>query len=173
MAAEENWDDIPQNGEAHEEEEMIRICINWAGLLEPIDLSPLTTVDELAGFIFSASECAVPEHKLFIFKGMLLPVDAMLCDVRVSDGSVLHLVLNDDPYQGRPLFVKCEAGDLKTIFCGADFYIEDVKEELSCFPDQARVAPVLRCHPTPHPARPAPRSQTSSSALPSTCPSAS
>lgn len=57
--------------------------------------------------------------------------------LQVTDGSVLHLVLNDDPYQGRPLHVKCEAGDIKTVYCGADFYIEDVKEELSCFPDQA------------------------------------
>lgn len=85
MSVEANWEDIPQNGEAQDEEEMIRICINWAGLLEPVDVSPYTTVDELAGFIFSASECAVPEHKLFIFKGMLLPVDAMLCEVRVSN----------------------------------------------------------------------------------------
>ena len=85
MSAEANWQDTPQNGEAEENEEMIRICINWAGLLEPVDVSPYTTVDELAGFIFSASECAVPEHKLFIYKGMLLPVDAMLCDVRVRE----------------------------------------------------------------------------------------
>jgi hypothetical protein len=83
-AAEVNWENVGQNGENQDDEEMIRICINWAGLLEPIDVSPYTTVDELAGFIFSASECAVPEHKLFIFKGMLLPIDAMLCEVRVS-----------------------------------------------------------------------------------------
>ncbi len=133
MSGDMSWD---RGAEAHDEEEIIRICINWAGLLEPVDVSPFTTVDELAGFILSASECAVPEHKLFIYKGMLLPYDAMLCDMRVTDGSVLHLVLNDDPYQGRPLYVKSESGDLKTIYCGADFYIEDIKEELSCFADQ-------------------------------------
>jgi hypothetical protein len=136
MAESVSWDQVPESDGAQEEEEMVRICINWAGLLEPIDVSPYTTVEELSAIIFSASECAVPEHKIFIYKGMLLPYDAMLQDVRIGDGSVLHLVLNDDPYQGRPLYVKCEDGELKTIYCGADFYIEDIKEELSCFPDQ-------------------------------------
>ena len=178
-----NWDDIPADGlQEDEDDKAMRICINWAGLLEPVDVSPYTTVEELAGFIFSASECAIPEHKLFIYKGMLLPVDAVLQDVGVGDGSVLHLVLNDDPYQGRsafsalgripfpvgptifgvvrsspahecdanlglrPLHVKCDDGSLKTIYCGADFYIEDIKEELSCFPDQV----IFRKHAPAH-----------------------
>lgn len=25
---------------------------------------------------------------------------------------------------------------MRTVFCGADFYIEDVKEELSCLPSE-------------------------------------
>jgi hypothetical protein len=112
----------------------------------------------------------------------------------VRDGSVLHMVLNDDPYVGKPLHIKSTSGQVResvsaitpspslqsptyslsftlrpppsalrpkpwtsltafccavesdhqssqccvrkqvrTVYCGADFYVEDVKEELSYF----------------------------------------
>ena len=43
---------------------------------------------------------------------------------------MLHLLLNDDPYKGKPLYIKTFAGRMRTIECGPDFYIADVKEEL-------------------------------------------
>ncbi len=36
----------------------------------------------------------------------------------------------------RPLHIRTGKGVVHTIYCGADFYIEDVKEELSCLPSE-------------------------------------
>jgi hypothetical protein len=49
---------------------------------------------------------------------------------------VLHLLLNDDPYKGKPIYIKTFVGRLRTIECGPDFYIADVKDELSAFPGE-------------------------------------
>jgi hypothetical protein len=61
-----------------------------------------------------------------------------LLEALITNGSVLHLILNDDPYRGRPLYVRVkdgsdEEGRIRMITCGADFYVADVKEDLSYF----------------------------------------
>lgn len=55
---------------------------------------------DVADYTTSAME-APSNHKLFIFKGLLLMPAAKLNECGVRDNSVLHLILNDDPYRGR------------------------------------------------------------------------
>ena len=77
-------------------------------------------------------------HKFFIFRGVQLHPSFTLLEALITNGSVLHLILNDDPYRGRPLYVRVkdgsdEEGRIRMITCGADFYVADVKEDLSNF----------------------------------------
>ena len=75
-------------------------------------------------------------------------------------GCLLHLVLNEDQYLGKPLHVKSLMGMMvlmscwsemflthlnhqRSIMCGPDFYIEDVKEEISCIQVSHLVHPSL------------------------------
>jgi hypothetical protein len=73
------------------------------------------------------------EHKLFIFKGRLLNRNETLSEAGISNGSVLHLVLNEQPFEGRFLFVRSLSGQLCRLEVTADFTIEDVKDELASY----------------------------------------
>lgn len=126
-----------EGGEYEEEEVEIRFCVNWNGLLEPLELPPSYTLLDLAKVLDSAQEASF-FHKFFVFKGQLLHPSSTLGEAGIYDGSVLHLVLNDDPYRGRPLYIKDKKDNVKMILCGADYYIEDVKEELACMQGEPR-----------------------------------
>jgi hypothetical protein len=126
--------------EEAEDEYDIRFCVNWNGLLEPLELPSSYTLLDLAKVLDSAQEAAF-HHKFFVFKGQLLHPASTLGESGVYDGCVLHLVLNDDPYRGRPLYIKDQQENVRMILCGADYYIEDVKEELACMP----VRPMILC----------------------------
>ena len=117
------------------EEETVRIFVSWQGMLEPMEINVLCTIMELARFVESAPEAA-PAHKFFIFRGVQLHPSFTVEQSLIVDGAVLHLVLNADPYRGRPLYVRVKDGKedevrMRMIMCGADFYIRDVKEELA------------------------------------------
>ena len=141
--------------ESFEEEQTAQIFISWSGMLEPVEVGLSITPEELASNIDSGRDVAPPEHMQFIFKGLLLPEQLPLLQSGVGNGSVLHLVLNEEPYWGRPIYVRssfsskvtywlwitlahirCEDGTIRSILCGEDFYIEDIKEELSCYAGQ-------------------------------------
>lgn len=114
---------------------MFRFWVNWDCKLEAIEMPRKCTVTELAEQTKSAAE-APSFHKLFVLKGLKLNELMTLADAGVRDGSVLHLVLNDDPYTGGSLYVKGHDGKRRLIPCGPDFYVEDIKEELSAFQDE-------------------------------------
>eukprot|EP00291_Cryptomonas_curvata_P002474 CAMPEP_0172181826 /NCGR_PEP_ID=MMETSP1050-20130122/18044_1 /TAXON_ID=233186 /ORGANISM="Cryptomonas curvata, Strain CCAP979/52" /LENGTH=213 /DNA_ID=CAMNT_0012855173 /DNA_START=232 /DNA_END=869 /DNA_ORIENTATION=- len=124
------------DSETLDEDPTVQIYISWSGMLEPVDVSLNTTPEELACFIDSGRDVAPPEHMQFIYKGLLLPEQEPLISSAVGNGSVLHLVLNEEPYWGRPVYVRCEDGVTRTVLCGENFYVEDIKEELSCYPGQ-------------------------------------
>jgi len=110
----------------------IRIFVNWNGELEMVFSEPTKLVSDLAKEIRSAPQ--VPyHHKFLVYKGLLLLPFLTLDQAVQNDGCLLHLVLNEDQYFGKPLHVKSLTGVLRSVMCGPDFYIEDVKEELSCF----------------------------------------
>mmetsp|Transcript_14392 Transcript_14392/g.49154 ORF Transcript_14392/g.49154 Transcript_14392/m.49154 type:complete len:558 (-) Transcript_14392:294-1967(-) len=122
------------------EEDSVRFCINWGGMLEPVELPSDTTLLEVSSSIDSAAEAQF-HHKFFIYKGHLLHPGMTLTEVGMKDGGVLHLVLNDDPFRGRPIYIRSKGdsdGDekIRMILCGAEFYIEDLKEELSFLPGE-------------------------------------
>jgi len=122
------------------EEDSIRFCINWGGMLEPVELPSDTTLLEVSSSIDSAAEAQF-HHKFFIYKGHLLHPGMTLTEVGLKDGGVLHLVLNDDPFRGRPIYIRSkgdgnEEEKIQMILCGAEFYIEDLKEELSFLPGE-------------------------------------
>jgi hypothetical protein len=53
----------------------------------------------------------------------------------VLDASFSHFV----SYISRcGFFTSCEDGIIRSVLCGEDFYIEDIKEELSCYPGQVQ-----------------------------------
>ncbi|EKX36435.1 hypothetical protein GUITHDRAFT_145793 [Guillardia theta CCMP2712] len=113
----------------------IRIFVNWNGELEMIFFDPTRLVSELAKEVRSAPQ--IPSHhKFFIYKGLLLVPFVRIGQTIQNDvtliGCLLHLVLNEDQYLGKPLHVKSLMGTMRSIMCGPDFYIEDVKEEISC-----------------------------------------
>lgn len=129
-----------------------RFCVNWNGMLEPIELPKDATVGELVS-VLRSGKYAKDSHKLLVFKGLLLRTPTTIAEGRlgcyfpllpllypqtdilcprvhaagIRDGSVLHLLLNDDPYKGKPIYIKTFAGRLHTIECGPDFYIDDIK----------------------------------------------
>jgi hypothetical protein len=122
------------------EEETVKIFVQWQGMREPIEVSLYCTLMDLAGFVQSAPE-AIPAHKFFIFRGVQLHPSFTLEQALIGDGAVLHLVLNDDPYRGRPIYIRVKDGPddvrIRMIMCGADFYIADVKEELAYLQGEA------------------------------------
>jgi hypothetical protein len=95
-----------EESECCEDEPVAQIFISWSGMLEPVDVGLSITPEELAAHIDSGRDVAPPEHMQFIFKGLLLPVQMPLIDAGVGNGSVLHLVLNEEPYWGRPIFIR-------------------------------------------------------------------
>ncbi len=94
------------NSEILDEDPTAQIFISWSGMLEPVDVSLNTTPEELACFIDSGRDVAPPEHMQFIYKGLILPEQEPLLSSAVGNGSVLHLVLNEEPYWGRPVYVR-------------------------------------------------------------------
>lgn len=71
---------------------------------------------------------------MLIFRGKLLDPAQTLADAGLVSGCVLHLTLNEAPAGGKPLHVRDSKGVLRTILCGEDYTVEDVKEEIACFP---------------------------------------
>ena len=130
------------------EEETVKIFVQWQGMREPIEVSLYCTLMDLAGFVESAPE-AIPAHKFFIFRGIQLHPSFTLEQALVCDGAVLHLVLNDDPYRGRPIYIRVKDGPddvhIRMIMCGADFYIADVKEELAYLQVKMRARTDAEC----------------------------
>jgi hypothetical protein len=94
------------DSEAADDDPTVQIFISWSGMLEPVDVSLNATPEELACFIGSGRDVAPPEHMQFIYKGLLLPEQIPLINSAVGNGSVLHLVLNEEPYWGRPVYVR-------------------------------------------------------------------
>ncbi len=94
------------DSETVDEDPIAQIFISWSGMLEPVDVSLNTTPEELACFIGSGRDVAPPEHMQFIYKGLILPGQVALINSAVGNGSVLHLVLNEEPYWGRPVYVR-------------------------------------------------------------------
>eukprot|EP00802_Teleaulax_amphioxeia_P006592 Tamp_06596.p1 GENE.Tamp_06596~~Tamp_06596.p1 ORF type:complete len:687 (-),score=57.34 Tamp_06596:479-2539(-) len=125
-----------------DEDEIVQIFVNWQAMLEPLEVSIYCTIMDLSHFVDSAPE-AQAAHKFFIFRGVQLHPSFTLEQAMITDGSVLHLILNDDPYRGRPIYVRVKDGSedegrIRMIMCGADFYIADVKEELSYLHGEAQ-----------------------------------
>ena len=97
---------LHDESEACDDEPMAQIFISWSGMLEPVEVGLSITPEELAAHIDSGRDVAPPDHMQFIFKGLLLPEQMPLLDSGVGNGSVLHLVLNEEPYWGRPIYVR-------------------------------------------------------------------
>ena len=115
--------------------DVYRFSVNWNGMLEPLELAKGCSVSQMIS-VLKSGKYAKDAHKFVVFKGLLLTPATTLGQAGIRDGSVLHLVLNDDPYKGKPIYVKTLSGRIRTINCGPDFYIQDLKEELSYFPGE-------------------------------------
>ena len=61
--------------------------------------------------------------------------------------TVLQLVLNDDPYRGRSIYIRVKDRPdhvrIRMIMCGADFYIADVKEALAYLQAKVRASNLI------------------------------
>ncbi|EKX55128.1 hypothetical protein GUITHDRAFT_98914 [Guillardia theta CCMP2712] len=112
------------------EEDSVRFCINWGGMLEPVELPSDTTLLEVSSSIDSAAEAQF-HHKFFIYKGHLLHPGMTLTEAKLQDSS----------FPVPPIYIRSKGdsdGDekIRMILCGAEFYIEDLKEELSFLPGE-------------------------------------
>ena len=56
-----------------------------------------------------------------------------MSEAGIANGSVIHLVLNERPLEGRSLYVRSNLGQSYRLDVLADFTIEDVKDELATF----------------------------------------
>ena len=140
-ALEQSMDMVGFGDDNYEEEDTVRVFISWQGMLEPMEVNVLCTVMEVACFVDSAAE-APPEHKFLIFRGVQLHPSFTMQQAGVIDGAVLHLILNDDPYRGRPLFVRVRddreaEARVRMLMVGPNFYVADVKEELAYLAGEA------------------------------------
>eukprot|EP00277_Geminigera_cryophila_P004550 CAMPEP_0179411690 /NCGR_PEP_ID=MMETSP0799-20121207/4043_1 /TAXON_ID=46947 /ORGANISM="Geminigera cryophila, Strain CCMP2564" /LENGTH=301 /DNA_ID=CAMNT_0021183799 /DNA_START=203 /DNA_END=1104 /DNA_ORIENTATION=+ len=89
----------------------VAFCVNWAGHLEALRMSLDSRLGDVAKRVALATE-APPEHKFFLFKGRLLQDPTVeLGNIRgLANGSVMHLVLNDDmPPLGRAVLVSAHS----------------------------------------------------------------
>ena len=104
-------------------------------MTKPPPLWQQATVAQLTSAL-TCAPYAKDAHKLLVFKGLLLEPSTSLAEAGLRNGCVLHLVLNENPYTGRALYIQSIRGHVRAIKCGPDFYIQDVKEELSYFPGE-------------------------------------
>ena len=69
-----------------------------------------------------------------MFKGKLLESGQTIDNAGLVDGCILHMTLNDSPPAGKPLHVRDSGGCVRTVVCTEEYTVEDVKEEVACFP---------------------------------------
>ena len=60
-----------------------RFCVNWNGMLEPLELSKDASVGQLVSVLKSA-KYAKDAHKLLVFKGLLLQPAISLAEGKLS-----------------------------------------------------------------------------------------
>jgi hypothetical protein len=112
----------------------LRVCVSWMSGLETVAVPEDGVIADVADAVLAAPDVPAT-HKLFIFRGFLLDAQSTVKQWGLHEGCVLHMVLNEAPFRGRPLHVRrLDDGKILTLSCSANFSISDVKHELACFP---------------------------------------
>jgi ubiquitin-like protein Nedd8 len=115
------------------------VYIKWNASLEPVYCHASDTVSDLRSRIMTAPTVPI-QHKLLVYKGLLLRDSMVLSETGVGDDDTLYLVLNENPFQGKKMLVKsCSSSAepvIHEIFVTENFKICDIKEDLYAFPNQ-------------------------------------
>ncbi|EKX38657.1 hypothetical protein GUITHDRAFT_115205 [Guillardia theta CCMP2712] len=111
------------------------VYIKWRENLEPLYCHETDDVKDVRRRVMTMSNVPV-EHKLLVHHGLLLRDGMTLSQCGVMEDSTLFLVLNENPFKGRELFVKTTMGVKHTLFVRDDFKIEDLKDDVFAFPDE-------------------------------------
>ena len=118
------------------------VYIKWKASLEPVYCHETDSVAELRRRMMSAAPAPI-EHKLLVHKGLLLRDGMILTDAGIEDDCTIHLVLNENPFEGKKMLVKTAAsaggagGSIRTIYVTENFKIQDIKEDIYAFPGEA------------------------------------
>jgi len=109
------------------------VHIKWASHLEGIYCHETDSVLQLRQRIVSAP--SIPsEHKQLVHRGLLLQDDMTLGGAGLADDSTVHIVPNEQPFKGKAMYVKTCSGATRSIPVNEHFRIEDLKEEVYCYP---------------------------------------
>ena len=84
------------------------VYIKWKASLEPVYCHETDSVGELRRRMMSAAAAPL-EHKLLVHKGLRLHDDMILSDTGLEDDCTIHLVLNENPFEGKKMLVKTAA----------------------------------------------------------------
>jgi len=112
----------------------MQVCVSWVTGLE-------TVAVHQDGVIADIAQAVMPNvpanHKCFIYRGLLLQAQTTVANAKLHEGCVLHMVLSEVRFQGRPLHVRRIGDDvIFTLTCSPNFSISEVKHELACFPNE-------------------------------------
>ena len=84
------------------------VYIKWKASLEPVYCHETDSVGDLRRRMMSAAGAPL-EHKLLVHKGLRLHDGMILSDTGLEDDSTIHLVLNENPFEGKKMLVKTAA----------------------------------------------------------------
>eukprot|EP00960_Hanusia_phi_P045783 757435-Hanusia_phi.AAC.3 len=115
------------------------IFVSWNGSLQSANVRPNQRIEEIKEFLICGEDVS-SHHMHFIYNGRLVDKGMRAADVDLREGSVLYLVLNENPFSGKKLYVKDVGnGIVRAVACNQEYTVKDLKEEIACFPD----APVV------------------------------